>query len=181
MFSRKEQLIKKTGEDGVGRYEFLKQLINEFSTTNSFEAKKQTIANLANFAYDPINYEYIKQLHLIDLFLAQLSESSEELIHFSLAGLLNICCDPESRDYIISLNGIHLISQYLGHSNEEISLNALTTLFYLFESNSATVQEDLLPKILEYERNPNPRFHNLGQIFLDTYYTPQQIAVHKNV
>lgn len=36
MFSRKEQLIQKTGEDGVGRYEFLKQLINEFATTKSY-------------------------------------------------------------------------------------------------------------------------------------------------
>lgn len=36
MFSRKEQLIKKTGKDGVGRYEFLKQLIHEFTTTASF-------------------------------------------------------------------------------------------------------------------------------------------------
>lgn len=35
MFSRKEQLIQKTGETGVGRYEFLSQLINEFTTTKS--------------------------------------------------------------------------------------------------------------------------------------------------
>lgn len=180
MFSKKEQLIKKTGEDGIGRYEFLKQLINEFATTKSYEAQKQTLANLANFAYDPINYEYIKQLHLIDLFLAQLSENSEELIHFALAGLSNICCDPECRDYIISLNGIHLISQYLNHPNEEIALNALTTLFYLFESSSATLPEELLPKVLEYKNNQNPRFHNLGQIFLDTYFTPQQITGNKN-
>lgn len=54
------------------------------------EAKHQTIANLANFAYDPINYEYMKQLYLIDLFLAQLSENDETLIHFALAGLCNI-------------------------------------------------------------------------------------------
>lgn len=56
------------------------------------DARNQTLANLANFAYDPINYDYIKQLHLIDLFLAQLSEASEELIHFSLAGICNLCC-----------------------------------------------------------------------------------------
>ncbi|KAJ8944894.1 hypothetical protein NQ314_009350 [Rhamnusium bicolor] len=57
-----------------------------------FKAKQQTLANLANFAYDPVNYEYMKQLHLIDLFLAQLSEDSEELIHFALSGLCNISC-----------------------------------------------------------------------------------------
>lgn len=36
MFSSKEQIIKKTGPDGVNRYEFLKQLITEYTTTRSF-------------------------------------------------------------------------------------------------------------------------------------------------
>lgn len=54
------------------------------------EAKREVLANLANFAYDPINYEYIKQLHILDIFLEQLSESSEDLIHFGLAGLCNL-------------------------------------------------------------------------------------------
>ena len=33
------------------------------------EHKLQVLANLANFAYDPINYEFMKQLNIIDLFL----------------------------------------------------------------------------------------------------------------
>ncbi|KAJ8983141.1 hypothetical protein NQ317_014716 [Molorchus minor] len=109
MFSRKERLIQKTGETGIGRYEYLKQLIKEFTTTTALESKQQILANLANFAYDPINYEYMKQLHLIDLFLDQLSEVDEILKHFSLAALCNISCDPEAREYILSLNGIKLI------------------------------------------------------------------------
>ena len=35
------------------------------------EAKLQVLANLANFAYDPINYEYIRHLKIIDLFLGK--------------------------------------------------------------------------------------------------------------
>ncbi|KAF7287560.1 hypothetical protein GWI33_005924 [Rhynchophorus ferrugineus] len=170
MFTRKEQIAKKTGEDGVGRYEFLKQLVTEFTTTKSYDAQKQILANLANFAYDPINYEFIAQLHIIDLFLAQLSESSEELIHFALAGLCNICCDPESREYINSLNGIYLVSQYLGHSNEDIALNALTTLFYLFDSTNPIISDDLRMKVQAYEKSSDARFQNLGKIFSDTYF-----------
>ncbi|CAG9769190.1 unnamed protein product [Ceutorhynchus assimilis] len=170
MFSRKEQLIQKTGEDGVGRYEFLKQLINEFTTTKAYDSKKQTLANLANFAYDPINYEFIKQLHIIDLFLAQLSENADDLIHFALAGLCNICCDPESREHIIGLNGIYLVSQYLDHTNEEIALNALTTLFYLLESESATLPEHFQSKLIKYENHKNVRFQNLAKIILETYF-----------
>lgn len=36
MFSREEQLLKKTGTDGTGRYEYLKLLINEFTTTELY-------------------------------------------------------------------------------------------------------------------------------------------------
>ena len=35
------------------------------------EAKEQILANLANFAYDPINYEYFKKLNIADLFLGE--------------------------------------------------------------------------------------------------------------
>lgn len=35
MFSRPERLTARTPKDGVGRYEFLKQLVNEFRTTKS--------------------------------------------------------------------------------------------------------------------------------------------------
>lgn len=56
----------------------------------TLEAKREVLANLANFAYDPVNYEYIKQLHILDIFLEQLSEPNEDLIHFGLAGLCNL-------------------------------------------------------------------------------------------
>jgi len=35
------------------------------------DAKLQVLANLANFAYDPINYEYLRQLNALDLFLGK--------------------------------------------------------------------------------------------------------------
>lgn len=36
MFSRPERLRLRTPKDGVGRYDYLKQLVNEFGTTKSF-------------------------------------------------------------------------------------------------------------------------------------------------
>ncbi|CAH1110267.1 unnamed protein product [Psylliodes chrysocephalus] len=170
MFTRKDQLIKRTGEAGIGRYDFLRQLINEYTTTKSYENKKQTLANLANFAYDPINYDFIKQLHLIDLFLSELSNDDEELTHFALAGLCNVCCDPESQAYIITLNGIKLISNYLLHKNEEISLNALTTLYYLFETRNQLIPPELKSTVIQYEASDNPRLKNLGTLFANTYF-----------
>ncbi|KAK9869505.1 hypothetical protein WA026_003258 [Henosepilachna vigintioctopunctata] len=169
MFSRKEQLIKRTGPDGIGRYEYLKQLINEFTTTRSYEAKRQTLGNLCNFAYDPINYEYFKQLHIVDLFLAQLSENSEELLHFALAGICNLSLDPEFRDYIISLNGIHLVSVLLNQKNEEIILNALTTLYFLITTSnkSSIVTDTLLNRIRRFEHREDRRLQNLSKLLLE--------------
>lgn len=35
MFTNKEQLIKRTGKNSIGRYDFLKLLATEFQTTKS--------------------------------------------------------------------------------------------------------------------------------------------------
>jgi hypothetical protein len=43
------------------------------------DAKHQVLANLANFAYDPINYDFLWQLNIIDLFLGQISNCIDDL------------------------------------------------------------------------------------------------------
>ena len=55
------------------------------------EAREQVLANLANFAYDPINYGYIRQLQIIDLFLHTLSENNLKLVRFAAAAICNLC------------------------------------------------------------------------------------------
>ena len=35
------------------------------------ESKEEILANLANFAYDPINYEHFRKLNVVDLFLGK--------------------------------------------------------------------------------------------------------------
>lgn len=48
------------------------------------DAKEQVLANLANFAYDPSNYQYLRQLQVLDLFLDSLSEENETLVEFAI-------------------------------------------------------------------------------------------------
>lgn len=48
------------------------------------DAKEQVLANLANFAYDPGNYQYLRQLQVLDLFLDSLSEENETLVKFAI-------------------------------------------------------------------------------------------------
>ncbi|XP_075846185.1 armadillo repeat-containing protein 7 isoform X3 [Microtus pennsylvanicus] len=68
----------------VGRLGYLQALVNEFQETESQDAKEQVLANLANFAYDPGNYEYLRQLQVLDLFLDSLSEENETLVKFAI-------------------------------------------------------------------------------------------------
>ncbi|XP_040312307.1 armadillo repeat-containing protein 7 isoform X2 [Herpailurus yagouaroundi] len=71
----------------VGRLGYLQALVTEFQETESQDAKEQVLANLANFAYDPNNYQYLRQLQVLDLFLDSLSEENENLVEFAIGAL----------------------------------------------------------------------------------------------
>lgn len=53
---------------------------------SSSEAKEQVLANLANFAYDPKNVEYLRELQVTDLFLDMLTEENENFVEFGMGG-----------------------------------------------------------------------------------------------
>ncbi|XP_042771906.1 armadillo repeat-containing protein 7 isoform X2 [Panthera leo] len=72
----------------VGRLGYLQALVTEFQETESQDAKEQVLANLANFAYDPSNYQYLRQLQVLDLFLDSLSEENENLVEFAIAEIV---------------------------------------------------------------------------------------------
>jgi hypothetical protein len=55
------------------------------------EAKEQILANLANFAYDPINYDTLFELHVPDLFIDALDEPNPKFFEFAIAGICNCC------------------------------------------------------------------------------------------
>lgn len=57
----------------------------------SLEAKEQVTANLANFAYDPINYDFLKRVKAFDLFLELLDDVNPILVGHGIAGLCNFC------------------------------------------------------------------------------------------
>ena len=64
------------------------------------EYKLQIIANLANFGYDPINYQFFRTLNVIDLFLDVLAEEDQDkedkeyndtIMQFAIGGICNCC------------------------------------------------------------------------------------------
>eukprot|EP00271_Cylindrocystis_brebissonii_P007378 TRINITY_DN20814_c0_g1_i1.p1 TRINITY_DN20814_c0_g1~~TRINITY_DN20814_c0_g1_i1.p1 ORF type:complete len:115 (-),score=21.20 TRINITY_DN20814_c0_g1_i1:823-1167(-) len=100
MFSSEERLKERRGKDGTSRFDYLQKLVTEFQSTTNEEAKQQIVANLANFAYDPINYDKLRLLHVWELFLDCLDES-EELQEFGLGGLCNGCPGPSSLGHAV--------------------------------------------------------------------------------
>lgn len=55
------------------------------------EAKEQVTANLANFAYDPINYTYLKSASAVELFIELISSANPVLVRHGVAGICNLC------------------------------------------------------------------------------------------
>lgn len=55
------------------------------------EAKEQVTANLANFAYDPINYEFLKKSSVLEIFLHLLVSGNEKLTLHGITGICNFC------------------------------------------------------------------------------------------
>ena len=143
MFSAYEYLRKKTGPYGIGRFSYLQSLVTEFQETTSQEAKEQVLANLANFAYDPINYEHLRTLNVLDLFLDCLTEENSTLVEYSIGGLCNVCLDKENKDLILKHDGVKLAIGCLSQDREAIILSAITTLMYLVTPNSkAEITQD---------------------------------------
>ncbi|KAK7244787.1 hypothetical protein RIF29_39613 [Crotalaria pallida] len=59
--------------------------------------KEKILGNLANFAYDPYNYNFLRQLNVLELFLDYMTEPSEKLVEFGVGEICNSCAE--------SLNG----------------------------------------------------------------------------
>ncbi|EGV92361.1 armadillo repeat-containing protein 7 isoform X1 [Cricetulus griseus] len=164
----------------VGRLGYLQALVTEFQETESQDAKQQVLANLANFAYDPSNYQYLRQLQVLDLFLDSLSEENETLVKFAIGGLCNLCPDKANKEHILQAGGLSLITNCLSSPDEETVLSAVTTLIYLSSSGAGSHPElTSLPVVqcmLRFSISANTRLRNLAQIFLEDFCSPSLVA-----
>ncbi|XP_048514475.1 armadillo repeat-containing protein 7-like isoform X2 [Athalia rosae] len=176
MFTTKQKLIERTGKNKIGRFEFLKLLVEEFRTSKS-KAKTQVLANLANFAYDPLNYEYLRQLRVIDLFLHLLSGDNKEFVRFAIGGICNLCLDPENKEYINHSHGPQIISSLLTSTDEETILSVITTLMFLMTPNSNPLinSPETIHSMLCFSEDSNPRIRNLASIFLKDYCSEVEV------
>ncbi|CAL9158869.1 unnamed protein product [Musa hybrid cultivar] len=174
MFTNDKRQAERTGRRGTPRAQYLQELVTEFQNTTNEESKERIVANLANFAYDPYNYAFLRQqLNVLELFLDCITEPNEKLIEFGIGGICNSCVDPENASMIIQCGGIPLVIQCLSSSDGSTVTYALGALYYL--CNSSSKKEILKPEVIEVIRryaasgSPNVIFSNLANAFLDKH------------
>lgn len=125
------------------RASYLQELYDEYQTTNCPDARRQTLANLANFAYNPENYGHLISMSIHCSFLQSINSADDFIAVTSLKGLCNIAmhpivaemigkndsiikilscmeCRKHSIDFII--NGLLLLIIVIKHMNIEIGM-----------------------------------------------------------
>jgi len=168
MFTTRNQLIKKSGNKGVDRFEYLQELVNEFRQSTSLESQEQVLANLANFAYDPLNYHYLRELKVIETFVEGLDSVNPYFKLYCIKGLCNLSNDPLNQEIIIRIDGIGAIKKLLKSENCELCIAAVTSLIFLGKPNF--LPELATPNIIEDVRSlinsENRSLANLSRIYL---------------
>ncbi|MCO5600004.1 hypothetical protein L7F22_054112 [Adiantum nelumboides] len=151
MFTNKERQKQRTGRYGSSREDYLQELVTEFQKTANEDSKCNIVAHLANFSYDPFNYEYFRKLHILDLFLDCLTEPSTQMVEYGVAGICNCCPDPANASIIVRNEGIPLIIACLSNPSGKTVLYAVTALYYL--CTPLTRAGILVPAVVEQINN----------------------------
>lgn len=173
MFTNEKRQAERTGKSGTPRAQYLQELVTEFQKTTHEETKEKIVAHLANFAYDPYNYEFLRQLNVLELFLDCLTEPNEKLIEFGAGGICNSCADPANAAVIVRCGGIPLMIQCLSSPVSNTVSYAFGALYFL--CNPSTQNDILKPDVIEViksyseARDVNVTFSNLACVFLDRH------------
>ncbi|KAH8295221.1 hypothetical protein KR018_008870 [Drosophila ironensis] len=152
MFSSHRNLKRRTPAQGVDREEYIGHLVEEFYRTTNIEAQEQVTANLANFAYDPINWPYLLEADALNLFVGSLESPNQNLQLHAIAALCNICLDETASQFI----GKHLrlLTARLTHTNyPEVVLNVLALFYQLLAAGRVDRGLLLIPSVLKAVRD----------------------------
>ncbi|OVA02589.1 Armadillo [Macleaya cordata] len=177
MFTNNRRQQERTGRYGTPRVQYLQELVSEFQNSTTEESKERIVAHLANFAYDPYNFTFLRQLNVLELFLDCITEPNEKLVEFGIGGICNACVDPANAAIIAQCDGIPLVVQCLSSPVRNTVNYALGALYYL--CNPANKEEILRPEVIEViERYAaagavSVSFSNLAKAFLDKHISAQ--------
>lgn len=178
MFSSRGRLRERTGKYGTPRFEYLQTLVTEFQSAKDEGVKEVIAARLANFAYDPINFEFLRKLNVLELFLDCLTEENEKLIELGIGGICNAVADRDNAEMIVRCEGIPLIIMCLSSPVEKAVMSAMACLYYL--SSGSGRSEILTPSVIgcmeryaSEEESKNVNFRNLAKAFFTAHVNPK--------
>lgn len=147
--------------------------MTQFQNTSEDETREKILANLANFAYDPYNYNFLRQLNVLELFVDCLTEPNEKLVEFGIGGICNSCVDPANSAIVTTFGGIPLIIQCLSSPVRNTVNYALGALYYI--CNESNKEEILRPEVVDVIRRyaaaeeVSVSFSNLAKAFLSKH------------
>ncbi|XP_004301610.1 PREDICTED: armadillo repeat-containing protein 7-like [Fragaria vesca subsp. vesca] len=186
MFTNDRRQEERTGRYGTSRLQYLQEVVTQFQSTTSEESKEKIVANLANFAYDPYNYTYLRQLNVVELFLDRITEPNEKLLEFGVGGICNCCPDPANAAIVTQSGGIPLVIQCLSSpvSNPPLPVRntvnyAIGSLYYL--CNTSNKEEIMKPEVVDIMKRyaaaegASVSFSNLAKAFLDKHVSENEI------
>ncbi|CDP01689.1 unnamed protein product [Coffea canephora] len=173
MFTNNRRQEERTGKYGTPRVNYLQELVSQFQNATDEEIKERIAANLANFAYDPYNYTFLRQLNVLELFLDCMTEPNERLVEFGIGGICNACVDPSNAAVVIQCGGIPLVIQCLSSPVRNTVNYALGALYYLCSASNK--EEILKPEVVDIIKRyasagaVSVSFSNIAQAFLDKH------------
>ncbi|PON36154.1 Beta-catenin [Parasponia andersonii] len=173
MFTNDRRQEERTGKYGTPRLHYLQELVTQFQNATNEETKERVVANLANFAYDPYNYAFLRQLNVLELFLDCITEPNEKLVEFGIGGVCNSCADPANAAIIAQCGGIPLVIQCLSSPVRNTVNSALGALYYL--CNKSNRDEILKPEVVDLINRyaaaeaTSVSFSNMAKAFLDKH------------
>ncbi|KAJ0181294.1 hypothetical protein K1T71_003379 [Dendrolimus kikuchii] len=187
MFSSEAQLKRRTPINGTDRENFLTLLVDEYLNSTSIDAKCQILANLANFAYDPINYCFIRDVGVLDIFFHVIKhENNQKFLQFATAGVCNLCLDPLNAEYILTHLGLKPIIELLKSDQNDTVADVITTLIYLYNNDTKAllVEPAVISKMQDIEMCNDKKLSSLATIFLqqvsEANKFPYFVANNKN-
>lgn len=175
MFTNDRRQAERTGKYGTPRQQHLQELVTQFQNTKSEEEREKIAANLANFAYDPYNYVYLRQLNVLELFIDCLTEPNERLVEFAAGGICNAAGDPQNAKIVVDCTGAPALIGCLSSPVKNTVKYAIGGLYYLLESGVCDRRGILRPEVVELIRKyaeaggGGGGFGNLARVLLDKH------------
>ncbi|XP_026851012.1 uncharacterized protein LOC6592030 [Drosophila persimilis] len=175
MFSSHRHLKRRTPDQGIDRREYIGHLVDEYYTTTNVEALEQVTANLANFAYDPINWPHLHEAEAFDVFIASLKVQNQNLQLHGIAAICNICLDKAAaeliREHLSIISGL-----FVRTDHPEIVLHSLALFYQLLNAGQVDKELLLTPPLLKGVQEWRQKSHDQRIVKLSSL---QQVQVVK--